>query len=279
MSDDKEPPKDPIDEFDAVSDDGGPPVRMVGAHDENETPEQEAERKKRAREQLDRDAVTKAMEEDKDAEKAGQDKDGKKGAAVDDTEDSEEEKNSLYDVSGFGRHGITDKGDYLKLKGKGKRDPRSGQREITDTQLRLTLMMVVLNKGWGKDITIYRGSNIDPSLTSRANIMLQSDPAFTKACRGCDIPRAETTLKEEPPAFAKSGWARWTHKRKFEAQQKTFARQDKDVTKEVVDKLADKFTPESEGGQSIRDRVAEVENPQAKTTKTAAPGPGSSAGA
>ncbi|MCB9990517.1 MAG: hypothetical protein H6867_03935 [Rhodospirillales bacterium] len=217
-------------------------IRMTGRERSDETEEGMEARRRRYLEELERAA----REQDEEKERqSGRKSDDKAGFAKPEGEEADapasEDGQDLYEVEGLSRYGMKDKGDYMTLKGKGRKHPMTGEREITDKQLRMVLMTAVLHKGWQDNIAFYRGGRIDSQLTTRARLMMASDAGFMKACQGRNLPQVQTSLSETPPVWAESGFAKWSHARRYKAQTAEGERGDKKTIKETVNKLADKF--------------------------------------
>lgn len=167
------------DKFDENSDAGLQASRSTflgGEIDPNETPEQKRQRKEqwaRLQKQLDEEAEQQEKDNQK-GKKAGEDKE----------DPNVKQANEKYKGRKFG---IKDKDDYLKVsRPTGEKDPRTGERMVSDNQLRAMILKGAFDKGF-KEMRFYKGYELDHQLTSRAQDMLGkmvvSDKFLTKGER------------------------------------------------------------------------------------------------
>jgi len=141
-----------------------------------------------------------------------------------DKKDQEKKKKGMT-ATHLGRYGIRsfgddqDDGGWLRIRGKGPRNRQTGQREITDKQLRMLLMTAIIDKGFDETLYIYRGRKPDSQLTSRARTMLMVDAGLLTAleARGIKPPQVVGILGEKPPSWVKSKYGtkmhEWAYKR------------------------------------------------------------------
>lgn len=201
-------------------------IRATGDTDPDEPELAAAKRRKKLEEAFEAEEAAKAGDNETH--------DGAHESGYESTDEAPDPGAGTYSFSGLGRYRIRDRGDYLSIRGKGKLDPRTGQREITDDQLKMLLLTAILGKGFTKEIALYRGGRIDSTLTTRARIMLLSDRGLQDALQGRN-PNLATSLKAEPPPWERGWLGEKLHASRYKEQIKKSIHED-DNSRYLFDK-------------------------------------------
>ena len=203
------------------------------------------------------DAATEQPVDDSDAEIAHvtASDDERKRAKREEADQEQQKKGRKKKVKNLGYYGLHDRGDYLRLRGTGPLDRRTNQRQITPEQVKMMLMVAILDKGWTKDLAIYRNGVIDSQLTSMAQTLLATDTGLIKALKGA-LPQMQKQLKAEPPPWCTNALSRWGHARRFR-QQEFENLQSAHTSLKAAEKLGKNFKDHGDGSKSLREEIKE----------------------
>lgn len=184
--------------------------------------------------------------------------DERKKARRDEAQDQEQQKKGKKKkaVKNMAYYGLLDRGDYLRLRGTGPLDRRTNRRQITPDQVKMMLLVAITEKGWTKDLAIYRNGVIDSQLTSMAQSLLATDPGLIRALevRKCSAPQMQKQLKADPPPWCKTSLSQWGHSRRFR-QQEFENLQGMHTSLKAAEKLAKNFKGQVEGSSTLRDEI------------------------
>ncbi len=155
----------------------------------------------------------------------------------DPTKDPEGKKKreKTWETSVWGRYkhrvlmGVSDKDDYLVVDPRGRKNPQTRQKDVSDEQLRLMIVKGVLEKGF-QTLYFYKGNNIDPMLTSKAQQMLNDlmKPGHVLAGYNVGI---STQKMEKLESWRKYPLSQWFRDREDSSDAKAHQKSEKKAVK------------------------------------------------
>ena len=120
----------------------------------------------------------------------------------------------------------TDRGDYFNITAAGDRNPYTGQKMLSDRQLREVILRLVKEQNAAM-IYCYKGNEIDPQLTQRAQKMLIDMMQPGHILEGFQVSVSKTRMEELEPWKRDNFLTRYFHDRTLGKDDKAFKKADK----------------------------------------------------